>query len=165
MPELLLELLSEEIPARMQDLARVELRELLIRSLSNQRLRFDRVDVFATPRRLTAMVGGLPPKQSSASEPRFGPRKGAPEAAIQGFLRSLSKSAHSEPEWRVERGVEKLCVEVHHSGQDTHDVLIQEIPALLARFPWPKSMRWGAYEIRWVRPLQSILCVFDGRLV
>ena len=165
MAELLLELLSEEIPARMQDLARAELRELLIRCFNSQNLRFDTLSVFATPQRLTASVGGLPLRQNGYSEPRFGPRKGAPEAAVQGFLRSLSKNVHSEPEWRTERGVEKLHVEIHHPGRDTQDVLLTEIPSLLARFPWPKSMRWGAYEIRWVRPLKSMVCVFDGEVV
>jgi glycyl-tRNA synthetase beta chain len=168
MPELLLELLSEEIPARMQDLARTELRELLLRCFHSQRLKFDSSDppeFFATPRRLTAVVKGLPRKQSAFYEPRFGPRKGAPETAIQGFLRNLPKGNHSPPEWRVERGVEKLFVEVEHPGRETKDVLAEEMPSLLARFPWPKSMRWGAYEIRWIRPLRSILCVFDGEVV
>ncbi|HEX5079671.1 MAG TPA: glycine--tRNA ligase subunit beta [Geminicoccaceae bacterium] len=165
MAELLLELFSEEIPARMQDLARAELRELLLRCFNSQDLRFDEIEVFATPRRLTASVRGLPARQRGRSEPRYGPRKGAPEAAIQGFLRSLSDNAHSEPEWRTDRGAEKLYVEIQHPGQDTRDLLRKEIPALLARFPWPKSMRWGAFPVRWVRPLHDMVCLLDGEVV
>jgi glycyl-tRNA synthetase beta chain len=162
MPELLLELLSEEIPASLQEPARLNLRQLLIRCF-HERLHFENPRYFVTPRRLTAVIE-LPAKERANFERRFGPRKGAPEASIQGFLRSLPKGTR-DPEWRVERGVEKLFVEVEHPGRDTRDALAEEIPALLARFPWPKSMRWGDHEIRWIRPLRSILCLFDGEVV
>jgi glycyl-tRNA synthetase beta chain len=165
MPELLLELLSEEIPARMQAAAAAQLQNLVTGMLGEQRLTFISARSFATPRRLTLAMDGLPASQEGYAEPRFGPRKGAPQAAIDGFMRSLAGKSTGEPEWRDDGKGEKLCVEIRHPGRLTGEVLAEQVPLLLGRFAWPKSMRWGAGEARWVRPLHAILCLLDGEVV
>ncbi len=164
MPELLLELLSEEIPARMQERAAADLGELVGRSLTEADLRFEQISAFATPRRLTLRVQGLPAKQPDGIVERRGPRVGAPQAALDGFTASLGVSDYVLEE-RDDRKGRVHVARFRRSGGSTPEVLAPLIGAILARFPWPKSMRWGDHEIRWIRPLRSILCLFDGEVV
>ena len=165
MAELLLELFSEEMPARMQERARNELAELLRGLFLEAGLAFDEpIRSFTTPRRLVAVVTGLPARQPDRVTERRGPREDAPVAAIEGFKRALPARGVTV-EVREEKKGRVLWAIVREPGAATRDLLAARLPELLARFPWPKSMRWGTGEARWVRPLRSILCLFDGEVV
>jgi glycyl-tRNA synthetase beta chain len=164
MPELLLELLSEEIPARMQERSAADLAELVGRSLSEAELEYERIDAYATPRRLAVRVQGLPARQADVTVEKRGPRVGAPQAALDGFIASLGASDYTLEEREDRKGLVYLA-RYRRAGQPTPDVLVPLLGAILARFPWPKSMRWGNYGIRWVRPLRGILCLFEGEVV
>ncbi len=164
MGELLLELLSEEIPAGMQGHARAELRRLLAEALASRGLAFTAIRSFTTPRRLVAVVDGLPARQPDRTVERRGPRADAPERAREGFLRSLEGLAFTLEE-REERRGRFLYAIIREPGRPTPEVLADFLPGLLAGFPWPKAMRWGEGELRWVRPLHGILCLFDGEVV
>ncbi|MGH6972259.1 MAG: glycine--tRNA ligase subunit beta, partial [Caulobacteraceae bacterium] len=160
MPQLLLELLSEEIPARMQAAAARDLERMARERLGAAELSFDSIAAFAGPRRLTLAVDGLPTRQDGRVEERKGPRVSAPEAALAGFLRSagLAREALIEKDgvWfgRIER-----------PGRASADILAEIVEAIVRGFPWPKSMVWGSGKLRWVRPLSRILCVFDRKIV
>ncbi len=159
MPELLLELLSEEIPARMQARAADDLKRLVGDGLKGAGLSFTNAQTYVTPRRLTLVVHGLPAKQADISEERRGPRADAPEQAKQGFMKSLPKNTKV-----TERETEKgtfLFAQVEQAGGKTRLILPGIIQAALQALPWPKSMRWGRGKARWVRPLHSILAVYD----
>ena len=160
MPELLLELFSEEIPARMQARAGADLERLMAAALKEARLDFSRMEAYATPRRLALVVEGVPERQPDLTEERRGPRVDAPEKAIEGFRRSLPAGAALE-ERDTPRG-RFLYAVIAHEGRATAAVIAGIVPDILSRFPWPKAMRWGEGSLRWVRPLQSILCLFDG---
>src|SRR5690348_14477511 len=164
MPDLLLELFSEEIPARMQVRAARELERLLIGGLSDHGLLFESVRSFAGPRRLTVAIGGLPGTQKDRIEERKGPRAGAPEKAIQGFLKSAGVSLEQCQQRSDEKGNYYVAV-IARKGRATAEVLAEIIPEAISRLPWPKSMRWGSGSFRWVRPLHSILATFDGQVV
>ncbi len=165
MAELFLELLGEEIPARMQARARADLAELLKILLEEAGLAFTgTVQTFATPRRLVAVVDGLPERRPDRVSERRGPREDAPVAAIEGFRRSLPAEGVTV-EVREEKKGRVLWATIREPGASTRELLAARLPELLARFPWPKSMRWGTGEARWVRPLRSILCLFDGEPV
>jgi glycyl-tRNA synthetase beta chain len=165
MAELLLELFSEEMPARMQQRARRDLVELLGGLFREAGLAFDEpIRCFTTPRRLVAVVTGLPARQPDRVTERRGPREDAPVAAIEGFKRSLPPDG-ATVEVREEKKGRVLWAIVREPGAATRDLLAPRLPELLGRFPWPKSMRWGTGEARWVRPLRSILCLFDGEVV
>ena len=165
MAELLLELLSEEIPARMQDRAREDLARGLAEALTAAGIAFEApARSYATPRRLTVVITGLPLRQDDRVVERKGPRVDAPEQARAGFLRGLAGLDHTIEE-REDRKSRVLFALVRETGRATADLLAELIPAVVERVPWPKSMRWGAGEFRWVRPLQSVLCVFDGAVV
>ncbi len=164
MPELLLELLSEEIPARMQERAAADLGEMVGRALAEADLGYDQISAFATPRRLTLRVQGLPARQPDSMVERRGPRVGAPQAALDGFAASLGVSDYTLEEQDDRKG-RVLVARYRRAGQATLEVLPPLVGAILARFPWPKSMRWGDHEVRWIRPLRSILCLLDGEVV
>lgn len=165
MAELLLELFSEEIPARMQDRAREELARLLAESLTAAGLGFERpIRSFATPRRLTLVAAGLPERQSDRVVERKGPRADAPEQARAGFLRGLAGLDYTLEE-REEKKGRLVFALVREHGRTSAELLAQLVPEVVQRLTWPKSMRWGAGEFRWVRPLQSILCLLDGEVV
>src|SRR5215472_12317951 len=156
MPQLLLELLSEEIPARMQPGAARDLERMARERLGEAELPFVRVRAFAGPRRLTLVVDDLPAAQGDRSEERKGPRVGAPQAALAGFLRSTGLTQDQ----LVERdGV--WFATIVRAGRATPEIVAETVEEIVRAFPWPKSMTSGAGEIRWVRPLQRILCVFD----
>lgn len=162
MAELLLEVLSEEIPARMQAQAAADLERLVCAGLAEANLAFEQARRFVTPRRLALIVGGLPLAQPDTVEERRGPRADAAEAAIAGFLRGAGV-ARSELEERDTGKGRFLFAVVKRQGRDAGEVLTEVLERALRALPWPKSMRWGAHEIRWVRPLHGLLCRFDDR--
>ena len=167
MADLLLELLSEEIPARMQAKAAKDLERLVVGALSDRGLLFDGAKTFAGPRRLTLALIGLPPQQPDVSEEKKGPRVNAPAKAIDGFLRSAGVTLE-QCEKRGDGKDEFYVAVVHRKGRATAEVLAEVLPECLAELPWPKSMRWPQATnapVRWVRPLHSILCTLDGEVV
>ena len=160
MPQFLLELLSEEIPARMQPQAARDLERLARDKLGDAGLISAGLKAFAGPRRLTLVAEGLPPAQADRTEERKGPRANAPEQALAGFLRSTGLTR----EQLTERdGV--LFAQIHHKGRPTAEILAEIVEDIVRGFPWPKSMRSGEGKLRWVRPLRRILCTFDGEVV
>ena len=166
MPDLLLELFSEEIPARMQTQAAADLRRLVTDALVARGLLYEGAASFATPRRLALHIAGLPARQPDSREEKKGPRVGAPEAAIQGFLKSAGLASLDQATIQKDAKKGEFYVAViERPGAATIDLLAEIIPAVIKSFPWPKSMRWGEASIRpdalrWVRPLHSILATF-----
>jgi len=165
MAELLLELFSEEIPARMQARAREDLARLLGNALGEAGLEFNEIKTFATPRRLTTVVEGLPARSPDIREERKGPRVDAPDAAIKGFLRSMGLASADQAERRDDKKGAYYVALLERPGHATAEVIAEIMPELAKSFPWPKSMRWGCGRLRWVRPLQSIICLLDGKVV
>ena len=165
MPDFLLELFSEEIPARMQTQAAKDLERLVIGSLTDRGLMFEGFRAFAGPRRLTLAVSGLPAKQPDVSEEKKGPRVGAPEKAIEGFLRSVGVTLEQCQKQNDGKGEFYVAV-IARKGRATAEVLSEILPEVFGKLPWPKSMRWGtAGQTRWVRPLHGIVATFDGEVV
>jgi glycyl-tRNA synthetase beta chain len=166
MPDLLLELFSEEIPARMQTQAAADLRRLVTDALVARGLLYEGAASFATPRRLALHIAGLPARQPDSREEKKGPRVGAPEAAIQGFLKSAGLASLDQATIQKDAKKGEFYVAViERPGAATIDLLAEIIPAVIKSFPWPKSMRWGEASVRpdalrWVRPLHSILATF-----
>jgi glycyl-tRNA synthetase beta chain len=163
MAELLLELLSEEIPARMQARAAEELKRIVIEKLTAARLEHSRLATFVTPRRLALVADGLPSRQPDLTEERKGPRVGAPEQAIQGFLKAAGLQSLERCEVRKIGNAEFYFATRAVAGRDTRQLLPEIILAAIGELPWPKSMRWGAGSFRYVRPLHCILALFDGK--
>ena len=164
MPDLLLELFSEEIPARMQVQAAKDLERLVVGALSDRGLLFEAARNFAGPRRLTLAIGGLPAQQPDLSEERKGPRVGAPAKAIEGFVKSAGVPL-DRCETRSDAKGEFYVAVIARKGRATSDLLAEILPETIARLPWPKSMRWGEHAFRWVRPLHGIVATFDGAVV
>jgi len=164
MPDLLLELFSEEIPARMQVQAGKDLERLVVGALSDRGLLFAAARAFAGPRRLTLAVQGLPAKQPDVSEEKKGPRVGAPEKAIEGFLKSAGITL-DQCEKRADPKGDFYVAVIHRKGRATADVLAEILPEQIAKLPWPKSMRWADGTFRWVRPLHGIVATFDGEVI
>ncbi|MFG1416589.1 glycine--tRNA ligase subunit beta [Xanthobacter sp. V0B-10] len=163
MPDLLLELFSEEIPARMQAQAADTLRKLVTDALVDRGLLYEGAKAFVTPRRLALAVHGLPGRQADQREEKKGPRVGAPEAALAGFLKSAGLSSIDEAKVQSDpkKGDFYVAV-VEKKGRPTPEVIAEIVPDIIRNFPWPKSMRWGTGTLRWVRPLHSILCTFGA---
>ena len=166
MPDLLLELRSEEIPARMQRRAADDLRKLVTDALVERGFLYEGAKAFATPRRLALHVAGLPARGQDLREERKGPRVGAPDAAIQGFLKGAGLASLDEATVVTDpkKGAFYVAV-IERPGRATLDVLAEILPQIIRSFPWPKSMRWGTASaqpgaLRWVRPLQSIVATF-----
>lgn len=160
MTDFLLELLSEEIPARMQLKARADLEKLFVDELAKAGLKAASIETHATPRRLALIARGLPAQTAAVSEEIKGPRTGAPPQALEGFLRKTGLSADQ----LVDRaGV--LYAVIDKPGQATATVLAEAIPAIVRAFPWPKSMRWGSGSLRWVRPLKGVIALFGDEVV
>jgi glycyl-tRNA synthetase beta chain len=165
-PDLLLELFSEEIPARMQAKAADDLRRMVTDKLVAEGLVYDGAKAFATPRRLTLTVHGIPARQSDLKEERKGPRVGGPEAAIAGFLKATGLASLDQA--KIQRDPKKgdfYVALIEKPGRATLDVLADFLPVIVRTFPWPKSMRWGERSARpgalqWVRPLHSIVATF-----
>jgi glycyl-tRNA synthetase beta chain len=164
MPDLLLEIFSEEIPARMQPGGARELERIVVGALSDRGLMFEGAKSYFGPRRLTLAVAGLPAKQPDVSEERKGPRVGAPEKALEGFLRSAGVTLDQCVKQSDAKGAFYVAV-VQRAGRAIEEVVAEVVPAALEQMPWPKSMRWSAGSTRWVRPLHGILCTLDGEVV
>jgi len=165
MAELLLEVLSEEIPARMQTRAADDLKRLVADGLKAAGLAFTDARAFATPRRLALVVDGLPAARPDVSEERRGPRVGAPDNAIQGFLKGAGLSSLDQAEKRDTGKGEFWFAVLKKKGGPTADALPGVIDAALKALPWPKSMKWGSSTMQWVRPLQGIVALFDGKVL
>src|SRR6202167_5280382 len=163
MPDLLLELFSEEIPARMQAKAADDLRRMVTDKLVAEGLVYEGAKAFATPRRLALTVHGVPARQADLKEERKGPRVGGPEAAIAGFLKATGLASLDEA--KIQRDPKKgdfYIALIEKPGRATLDVLADMLPVIIRTFPWPKSMRWGersarAGGLQWVRPLHAII--------
>ncbi|CAJ1391601.1 unnamed protein product [Effrenium voratum] len=166
MPDLLVELFCEEIPARMQRRAATHLREALTGALVDAGLTYEGARDHVTPRRLTLDVRGLTARSADTTEERKGPRVDAPEKALAGFLRGAGLASVDEAEVRSDPKKGDFYVAViKREGRSAEEIVAEAMPAIIRDFPWPKSMRWGAPSaepgaLRWVRPLQSILCTF-----
>jgi glycyl-tRNA synthetase beta chain len=160
-PELLLELFSEEIPARMQARAADDLQRLAVAAFKEAGLEHGETRAFVTPRRLTLVVDDLPEKQPDLREERRGPRADAPEQAIEGFLKGNGVTRDQCEERETPKGTFLFAV-VEKSGEATASVLPGLLSGVVGDLAWQKSMRWGTGAMRWVRSLQRVLCLFDG---
>lgn len=165
MADFLLELLSEEIPARMQDKARADLARLFAEQIGEAGLKAEAIETFATPRRLALIARGLPAQTEAVSEELKGPRTSAPPQALEGFLRKTGLTQD-----RLEERDGIWFATVATSGRATATVLAEAIPAIVRAFPWPKSMRWGVASSstespRWVRPLHGIVAILGDQVV
>ncbi len=164
MAEFLLELLSEEIPARMQVRAAEDLRSLITKALDGAEITYGKAESFSTPRRLVLAIADLADQQPDVDVERKGPRVGSPEKAIEGFKRSLGAESYELTEEDDKKGAFYVA-RFRKVGRPTADVLAELLPEVLKYFPWPKSMRWGDHDVRWVRPLHSIVCLLDGAVI
>ena len=160
MPDLLIELFSEEIPARMQARAREDLKKLVTDGLVEAGLTYASAGAFSTPRRLALAVEGLTAHSPTTREERKGPRTDAPDAALQGFLRSTGLSK-DQLEARDDKKGQVWFAVIQKPGRPASDIVAEVLEAAIRNFPWPKSMRWGAGSLRWVRPLHSIICLLS----
>jgi glycyl-tRNA synthetase beta chain len=160
MPQLLVELFSEEIPARMQAQAARDLERMAREHLAAAGFLPEALKTFAGPRRLTLVVEGLPIAQADRKEELKGPRVGAPPQALEGFLR---KAGLTQDQLVERDGVWMAFLE--KTGRPTPGIVAEMVEAIVRAFPWPKSMTWGSSKLRWVRPLKRILCVFDREIV
>ena len=158
MPDLLIELLSEEIPARMQARAADDLKRLMTDGLVEAGLTYAGAAAFATPRRLALSVAGLSAESRAVREERKGPAVGAPEAAVQGFLRSTGLTLDAL-EVRPDKKGQAYFAVIEKPGRAAAEIVAELLARTVREFPWPKSMRWGSGSLRWVRPLQSIICL------
>ncbi|MGA7490350.1 MAG: glycine--tRNA ligase subunit beta [Xanthobacteraceae bacterium] len=165
MPDLLLELFSEEIPARMQARAAEDLRKLVTDRLVAAGLLYDGAKAFVTPRRLVLAVQGLPARQPDVREEKKGPRVGAPDGAVQGFLRAAGLKSIAEAKVQPDKKGDFYVAVIEKPGRPAIEVIAEIVPEVVKAFPWPKSMRWGAQSARpgalgWVRPLHSMVATF-----
>ncbi|RYG18770.1 MAG: glycine--tRNA ligase subunit beta, partial [Caulobacteraceae bacterium] len=160
MPQLLLEIFSEEIPARMQQGAARDLERMASERLKAAGLSWDALTTFGGPRRLTLVVEGLPAATADVEEELKGPRASAPPQALEGFLR---KTGLTREQLEERDGV--LFAVIRRQGQSTAAMIPEMVDQIIRAFPWPKSMRWGTGTLRWVRPIKRILCLFDGAVV
>ena len=159
MPDLLIELFSEEIPARMQARAREDLKALVTNGLVEAGLTYASAGVFSTPRRLTLTVDGLSSESRPVKEERKGPRADAPAAALEGFLRSTGLTLDQLERREDKKGGVTLFAVLEKPGRQAAEIIAEVLETTIRNFPWPKSMRWGSGNLRWVRPLHSILCI------
>jgi glycyl-tRNA synthetase beta chain len=165
MPDLLLELFSEEIPARMQAKAADDLRRLVTDKLVAEGLVYEGAKAFATPRRLALTVHGIPARQPDLKTERRGPKIGAPDAAVQGFLKATGLKSLDEATIQKDPKGDFYVALIEKSGRAAIDVIAEFLPVIIRTFPWPKSMRWGARSAKsgslaWVRPLHAITATF-----
>jgi glycyl-tRNA synthetase beta chain len=160
MPDLLLELYSEEIPARMQAQAQEILKKLVTDGLVEAGLVYEGAKAFSTPRRLALAVQGLPVRQPDLREEKKGPRVGAPDGATQGFLKSAGLKSIDEAKVQQNKKGDFYVALIERKGRPAVEVIATVVTEVVRAFPWPKSMRWGAGALKWVRPLHSIVCTF-----
>src|SRR6266700_2897174 len=165
MPDLVLELFSEEIPARMQAKAADDLRRLVTEKLVAEGLVYEGAKAFATPRRLALTVHGIPARQPDLKTERRGPKVGGADAAVQGFLKATGLKSLDEAKIQRDPKGDFYIALIEKAGRETIDVLAEILPVIIRTFPWPKSMRWGARSgkpgsLSWVRPLHAIIATF-----
>jgi glycyl-tRNA synthetase beta chain len=160
MPDLLLELYSEEIPARMQRDAQENLRKLVTGKLVDAGLTYEGAKAFSTPRRLALVVHGLLAKAKDIREEKKGPRIDAPERAIEGFVKAAGLKSISEAKVQEDKKGNFYIAVIEKKGRAAEEVIREIVPEVVRAFPWPKSMRWGTGSLNWVRPLHSIVCTF-----
>jgi glycyl-tRNA synthetase beta chain len=160
MPDLLLEFLSEEIPARMQARAAEDLKKLITDGLVNAGLVYEGAKAFVTPRRLALSVHGVPARQPDVKEEKKGPRVGAPRNAIAGFLKAAGLTSIDQAKVQPDKKGDFYVAIIEKPGRPTLEVLAEMIHEVVLAFPWPKSMRWGSGRLNWVRPLHSIVATF-----
>jgi glycyl-tRNA synthetase beta chain len=160
MPDLLLELFSEEIPARMQVRAADDLRKLVTDRLVDAGLVYEGAKAFVTPRRLALAVEGIPVRQPDLKEEKKGPRVGAPEGAILGFLRAAGLASIGEAKVVHDKKGDFYVAVIEKPGRPAIEVIGTIVPEVVKSFPWPKSMRWGDRSLGWIRPLHSIVATF-----
>jgi len=160
MPDLLLELLSEEIPARMQARAAADLQKMVTDRLVAAGLVYEGAKAFVTPRRLALWVHGVPARQPDIKQEKKGPRVGAPENAIAGFLKAAGLQSIEQAKVQPDKKGDFYVAVIDKPGQPTLDVIAEMISEVVRSFPWPKSMRWGTGRLSWVRPLHSIVATF-----
>jgi glycyl-tRNA synthetase beta chain len=161
MPELLLELFSEEIPARMQRKAAEDLKKAVTNALVDAGLVYESAKAFVTPRRLALTVTGVPARSPDTREEKKGPRVGSPQQAIDGFLKAAGLSSIEQA--KVETDPKKgdfFVAHIEKKGADAEDILAQLLPKVITGFDWPKSMQWGSGGLTWVRPLRAITATF-----
>ncbi len=164
MPELLIELFSEEIPAGMQHKAADDLRQMVTNALVEAGLTYEGAQAHGGARRLVLSVEGLDAKAADVNEERKGPRVDAPQQAIEGFLKSTGLGLGDLKVQDDKKGQFYLAV-IRRPGRTATEIIADVVPDTIRKFPWPKSMRWGSGTLRWVRPLHSIVCTFDGEVV
>ncbi|MEO0809352.1 MAG: glycine--tRNA ligase subunit beta [Pseudomonadota bacterium] len=166
MAELLLELFSEEIPARMQQHAAQDLERLVLAGLAGAGLDTGAAQSFATPRRLVLVIDSVSEHSPAVSEERKGPRVGAPEKAIAGFLRGAGLETIDQAEIVSDpKKGDFYVARIEKPGRSAAEIIGEVVPGVCNKFPWPKSMRWGSADFNWVRPLHGILCILDGVVV
>lgn len=158
MPDLLIELFSEEIPARMQGKAAADLKKLVTDGLVEAGLTYASAGAFSTPRRLVLSVEELTAESKPVREERKGPRTDAPAAALEGFLRSTGLTKE-QLEVRDDKKAQVYFAVVEKPGRKAAEIVAEVLEGVIRNFPWPKSMRWGSGSLRWVRPLQSVICL------
>ena len=164
MAEFLFEIFCEEIPARMQVRAGLDLEKMITDGLSKAGLRVDSAHHWVGPRRL-GFCADIPVKSPDVSEERKGPRVGAPAQALAGFMRGAGISDISEAEIRDDKKGQFYVAKIEKPGQDSQDSIAELIPEIMNGFPWPKSMQSGSSSFRWVRPLQSMICLLGGTVI
>jgi len=166
MAELFLEIFCEEIPARMQAKAERDLKDAVLKGLGEAGLGVEKIASMSGPRRLAVACEGVPAGSDDVTEERKGPKVGAPDKAVEGFLRGAGLSSIDEAEVRSDPKKGEFYVAKRTiPGRATPDIVAELIPEIMRNFHWPKSMRTGRGEMRWVRPLQRIVCLFDGKVV
>jgi len=166
MSELLIELFCEEIPARLQAKAAEDFQRLVVGGLNARGLETGAARSFATPRRLALVIKGVPAKSPAISEEKKGPRVGAPDGAIQGFLKSagLTSIDHAIIVSDEKKG-DFYIAKIEKPGRKAGEIIAETVIETIAKFPWPKTQRWGAGDLRWIRPLRSIVCILGGQVV
>ncbi len=165
MADLLLELFSEEIPARMQTDASKQLEDAVTKGLKEAGIAFETAKNYSTPRRIALHLTGLPLEQPDVREERKGPRVGAPEKALEGFMKAAGVASIDDCQTVEDKKGAYYVAVIERKGSKTADVIAAIVPEVIRSFHWPKSMRWGSGSLRWVRPLHSILCTLDGAVV
>ena len=161
MSDVLIELFSEEIPARMQARAADDLRRLVTDGLVEAGLHYAHAGAFATPRRLALAIEGLSAQSPTLREERKGPKVGAPQPAIDGFLRATGLTMEALETREDKKGAFYVAL-IERPGRPASDILAEVLERTIRNFPWPRSMRWGAGTLRWVRPLHSVLCILSS---
>ncbi|ANP45038.1 glycine--tRNA ligase subunit beta [Candidatus Viadribacter manganicus] len=165
MPQLLIELFSEEIPARMQKRAEEDLAKLFGEKLKAAGLDAKAIKTFSAPRRIGLFIDDLPAKAADVNDERKGPRVGSPDQAIHGFLKGAGLTSIDQAEIVEDKKGSFYVAKIERAGRATAEIVQEIIPEIIRAFPWPKSMRSQSSDLQWVRPLHNICCVFDGKAV